>query len=427
MEEDRLPLIDVTPSKYIYNALAADVDFQEAIGDLLDNAIDSGIAHDLPEPLEIDLRLNEERIELTDHAGGITLDELPLILMPGGAKYRGAEDIKGVWGVGAKRALFTLGRRFSIRTRAYGHPGLVLDVDESWFEEDSSEDKWSIEYREDATIEEGTTTVTIEDLKVKINSFVISEVRRALISTHSDEIDSGRVVMRINEQPLMVTPRIPFAKSKYAPPTRYVTDIPVPRKDRQVHVEITLGVMTKPGGDYAYGVDLIGNRRVILKHNLDWRTGFVKKRLGRAHPTINRFRAVVRLTGHSKDIPWDSAKSDVNPEHPLYSRITDLIYQISRQYVTFLRKHYDVTSKLFRTRAKETDIAELRFTWGEEFETVVKDYREKKNTVGISYEVDKDDFEEVVKYFGLARSPRKRVGLFTFEHVLEEVVRVGTD
>lgn len=417
-----MPKIDIMPSKRIYDALIQDISKEQAICDLIDNSIDNWKILEKTGLLEVNISISESKIEIKDNAGGIDLKTLPLLLMPGGTNRSGGKGIKGIWGVGAKRSLFFLGKKITILTHKKNDNGLKLEVDEGWFTKDEGLDKWEIEYDIDNSRPEEVTKIIIENLKVILNPFSIGEIRKFITRTYRDEIKEGNLQVTFNGEIIEIITKIPWSKSEYAPPSRYITDVPVPHSDRKVHVEITLGVMTQPGEEYSYGIDFIGNGRIILQNNLDWRMGFKRERLGLAHPTINRFKAVVRVSGDSRDIPWNSAKSDINPNHPIYVHIADLVFQVSRQYVSFLRKNYDVTSKLFRVRADETDIKDIPFEYSREFHKVVKEYREPKKEVTItSFKVPEEDYNELVEYFGLQGRSRKAVGLFVFNKVLKEV------
>ncbi len=415
-----MPTLDVTPSKHIYNALVQDIDANQAISDLIDNAIDNAKVQK-NETLEISLTVTENKIEVKDNSGGLDLSTIPLLLMPGGTNRGGGVGIKGIWGVGSKRAMFSLGKKISIKTRKSGQIGLILELDESWFQEDESTNKWKIDYEEDSSLEEEITTITLTDLKIILNDHSISTLRKYIAKTYKDEIKSESLTILFNGEKVKFTLEEPWSKSEYTPPSRYITDIPVMKTDRKLHFEMTLGIMTRPGEDYSYGIDFIGNKRVILRNNLDGRMGFKKERLGFPHPTINRFKAIVRVSGDSRDIPWNSAKSNINENHPVYSSITDLVFQISRQYVSFLRKNYEVTSKLFKEKAKETDIKVMNFEHDKEFTKVVKDYEEPIEKVWIRFRVPAEEFGELVKYFGLEGKVRKDIGLFIFNRVWKEV------
>ena len=121
-----------------------------------------------------------------------------------------------------------------------------------------------------------------------------------------NNIAQGKLILILNDEVLTIGPDIHWARSEFAPPAKYETDIPVRNSDRVLHFVMEVGVMTQPGSDYLYGIDLIGNERTILTNDLTWRTGFDKSGLGFPHPTINRFKGVIKLEGDSRDIPWNS-------------------------------------------------------------------------------------------------------------------------
>lgn len=422
-----MPKFNVTPSKHIYDALIQDIDVNQAISDLIDNAIDNWKIEGQEGKLLIYMEMNHNVIKIKDVSGGIDENTLPYILMPGGRREISREGIKGIWGVGSKRALFSLGKKIAISTRKQGGKGLVLKVDENWFRTDEGDDKWTIEYEEDTSLEEGITIIEITELKVPLYPQYISSLRKHIARTYHDEIKDGTVEISFNGEVITIYPEIPWAKSEYAPPARYVTDISVSGNGRVLNFEMTAGVMLKPGEAYSYGIDFIGNKRVILQNNLDARMGFDADNLGFPHPTINRFKAIVRVNGDSRDIPWNSAKSDINTNHPMYVPIVDLVVQVSRQYTSFLRKNYEVTSKLFGNLAEQSDIEDVSFEYGKEFRRVVKDFEEKEKLIPIRFAVPQDEYTELVQGFGLEKGTGKQVGLFIFDKVLKELRGIVED
>jgi len=422
-----MPELNVTPSKHIYDALIQDIDVNQAISDLIDNAIDNWKIEGQEGKLLIYIEMNHNVIKIKDVSGGLDENTLPFILMPGGRREVSREGIKGIWGVGSKRALFSLGKKITISTRKQGGKGLVLKVDENWFRADEGDDKWTIGYEEDNSLEEGITIIEITELKVPLYPQYISSLRKHIARTYHDDIKDGTVEISFNGEAITIYPEIPWAKSEYAPPARYVTDIPVSGNGRVLNFEMTTGVMLKPGEAYSYGIDFIGNKRVILQNNLDARMGFDADNLGFPHPTINRFKAIVRVNGDSRDIPWNSAKSDINTNHPMYVPIVDLVVQVSRQYTSFLRKNYEVTSKLFRNLAEQSDIEDVSFEYGKEFRRVVKDFEEEEKLITIRFAVPQEEYTELVQGFGLGKSTRTQVGLFIFDKALKELRGIVED
>ena len=422
-----MPKLNITPSKHIYDALIQDIDVNQAISDLIDNAIDNWKIEGHEGKLPIYIEMSHDVIKIKDGSGGMDENNLPFMLMPGGRREVSREGIKGIWGVGSKRALFSLGKKITISTRKQGESGLVLKVDENWFKTDAGDDKWTIGYKRNNSLEEGVTIIEITELKIPLYPQYVSSIQKHIARTYHDEIKDGTVEISFNGVVTTIYPEIPWAKSEYAPPARYMTDIPVSGNGRVLNFNMTAGVMIKPGEAYSYGIDFIGNKRVILQNNLDARMGFDADRLGFPHPTINRFKAIARVNGDSRDIPWNSAKSDLNTNHPMYVPIVDLVVQVSRQYTSFLRKNYEVTSKLFKDLAEQGDIEDVSFEYDKEFRRVVKEFEEKEELAWINFAVPQAAYTELVRGFGLEKITRKQVGLFIFDKVLKELRGIVED
>lgn len=417
-----MPILNATPSKHIYNALAQDVTNELAISDLIDNAIDNWKYTGSTNDLIIHIKISENEIIIKDNAGGVSLDALKLLLMPGGTN-RSLNNplIKGIWGVGSKRALFSLGKKFTISTKVSGENGLVMDVPEEWFLDDTSDSKWEIDYQIDNSIEEGTTCFKITNLKDTLNDVSIEKIKKTIKSVYSKELTENNIKIFFNNSLVGEKPNIPFAYSAYAPVCRYSTTISVQNTDRSINFEMLVGIMTKHGSNYEYGIDFYGNNRIILQYNLDYKMGFIEGKLGRAHQTINRFRAEVKINGLSKDIPWNSSKGDINTNHHMYITIRDLIYQIARPYTQFLRKNYEVTAEIFNTSIEKEQIQDINFDYPGPIPNKVRSYTRPKKMENISFQVSKEQFDEVVNHYGLQNKYKKQIGLFLFNKILEEV------
>ena len=105
----------------------------------------------------------------------------------------------------------------------------------------------------------------------------------------------------------------------------------------------------------------------------------------------------------------------------MYSIITDFVVQVSRQYVSFLRKNYSVTSQLFRKEAEIGDIEEVTIKSVSDFKKVVKEYTKPKNLEKISFAIPKEDFNHLVDFFALKGKTKTAIGQFIFYRVLQEV------
>lgn len=416
-----MPILNVIPSKHIFNALSRDISIKLAISDLIDNSIDNWMVNKLKRQLKIVIEVSEKSIRIEDNAGGMDKESLSLLFLLGGTNRTGKTGVKGIYGVGAQRAFFTLGKDIVIKTKRQGKDGLKVILDDTWFTPDKIKETWSIEYAIDNSIKSGSTSIEITSLKKEMDVQSVRDLKREISLKHINELKSGKIEILFNDEAISETEFWQWAINEYAPPSKYVTELEVPKTKRILNLEITAGIMTQSWGEDEYGITFIANGRVIFQNNLSSDVGFKKGHLGGRHPTINRFKAIVTVSGDNRDIPWNSPKNDLDVNHKMYKTIFGLTEQASYQYTSFLRKHYRVTSKLFNVQAVPDDIIIINLSNGMGFKRVTKDYEEPISTFRIGFEVNEDDYIELIKYYGLPEFPRKDVGLFLFNRAINEV------
>jgi LytS/YehU family sensor histidine kinase len=103
--------IDATPQKRLFLSIIADYDIKTAVCELVDNAIDHWIDGGRTTGLKVGIRVNLDRqtIVISDNAGGVSRDDLQLLVAPGATRERIQEGLIGNFGVGGKRAGIALG------------------------------------------------------------------------------------------------------------------------------------------------------------------------------------------------------------------------------------------------------------------------------------------------------------------------------
>ena len=75
-------------------------------------------------------------ISVKDNAGGVKLDDLNVLIAPGGNRNDPLAELIGVFGVGAKRAAIALAENIEIRTRHENGKTHELDITKQWVESD---------------------------------------------------------------------------------------------------------------------------------------------------------------------------------------------------------------------------------------------------------------------------------------------------
>ena len=111
--------IDGTPEKRMFWSIISDYDLKTGLCELVDNALDVWLRGGQQKRPTIEITLDAERqlISVKDDVGGVRLDDLYLLLSPGGSKNDPKSEVIGIFGVGSKRAGIALGEHVDIRTR----------------------------------------------------------------------------------------------------------------------------------------------------------------------------------------------------------------------------------------------------------------------------------------------------------------------
>lgn len=184
-------LIDASPTKDLFiTMLVKDIDLIDAIVDLVDNCIDGARqirsnAEDDYDGLWVRLEVSENHFTIDDNCGGISVDVARKYAFkfgrPEGAKL--TPRSVGRFGIGMKRALFKLGREFTIKSVA-GDSYFTVSVDVDEWKQD--EEDWSFRFTEWKQGEESSqdqlgTNITVTRLYEGVaNEFKLSNFENRL-------------------------------------------------------------------------------------------------------------------------------------------------------------------------------------------------------------------------------------------------------
>ena len=125
--------IEATPSKRLFLSIIADYDLNKGICELIDNAIDVWIRSSRSESLSVEVHLDlaQQRISVSDNAGGLDRSELSFLVGPGQSGSNNIDHTIGIFGVGTKRAVVALAQDVKIRTRLGGKETYQIEFDDA--------------------------------------------------------------------------------------------------------------------------------------------------------------------------------------------------------------------------------------------------------------------------------------------------------
>ena len=330
--------VDGTPDKRMYWSIISDYNLKTALCELVDNALDRWTLRKHRKSVTIAIQLDADRqlISIKDNAGGLRQDELRLLVAPGGSKNNPNDEVIGIFGVGGKRAGIALGEHVEIKTRYQREPSYQLDVTKDWLESDD----WTIGGHEIPDIEPGTTQVDVSRLRRKFFEEDIKEMHTHLGETYSWFLREGCKIT-VNG-----TPITPIEFDVWAFPPEFQ-----PHQanfkfalgtDGEISAEITAGLIRDRIPEQEnYGVYIYCNHRLIVKELKTRDVGyFVSTEAGVPHPDASLCRAIVRLQGPAKLMPWSSNKSSIN-SHPAFQKIRPALIRLVSHFTKLSRRLKD--------------------------------------------------------------------------------------
>jgi len=339
--------IDAVPSKRLFLSIIADYDLNRSICELIDNALDIWVKNrkNMPINVQVDLEKNQQTILISDNAGGVKKDDMRVIVGPGQTSNLPTDEVIGIFGVGTKRAVVALAQDIKITTRHGKDKTYLVEFDDSWLQVED----WELPVYEVDEIPEGTTTIELQKLRMRITDEAIAQLKEHLQSTYACFLKDRNVAIRIGSDQLQ--PRS-FDNWAYPPgyePRKYVGDL-LTEDGKKVEVEVIAGLSmeSSPAGG-EYGVYFYCNDRLIVRGLKSYDVGFTRGLAGLPHPSISLARVIVSLRGQVQLMPWNSSKSGINPNHQVFIALRNWLVQVVKDYSSLSRRlEGDWPEKVFK-------------------------------------------------------------------------------
>lgn len=332
--------LDGTPDKRLFWSIISDYDVQTALCELIDNAIDQWMGTNPRAPLVVELALDPDRqlISVKDNAGGIGKSDLRMLIAPGSSRNSPAAATIGIFGVGSKRAVVALAENVVIKTHRKGDKTYQIDVTSDWLESPV----WDIPAYEIPNIPEGVTSIDLSALRKTFSATDIDHLKQHLGETYGWFLDQRDCKILVNDESIKSLGFESWAYPSGFEPQRAVFDVNL-RGSGTIKVDMTAGLIRDrdPEADN-YGVYFYCNHRLVVKELKVREVGyFVSSEAGVPHPDASLCRAVIRLDGEAKLMPWNSSKTGINYSHPLFHAIRPALIQLVTQFSSLSRRLKD--------------------------------------------------------------------------------------
>lgn len=366
--------LNVLPRKdlFIY-MVVKDIDINKAVLDLVDNSVDGAKRKRQDgnfEGLIIDITFTQEEFRIEDNCGGIPADRLEYTFQFG----RDEEDLHdtataaivaqerklgliGRYGLGMKRAIFKLGRKFRVDS-SDGKTRFVVDVNVNEWRKKNKKEDWTfpVQILSELMLTPGTeeprdgTTITITALLDEVKAqFKREKFIKDLIK------DIGQRQEKAMEKGLEIT--INNKKVDYRPGSLLKSENVLPayepmtlkgRRGNEIKVEIYAGLAQQIGradqenstsdtGWYIYG-----NGRLIIRADKTSLTGWGEQgsiRIPQHHFQFARFRGYVFFTSDdASDIPWDTTKTGIDQDASIFQAVRQRMLVHMRHVIDLLNK-----------------------------------------------------------------------------------------
>lgn len=333
-------LLNGTPDKRMYWSIISDYDLKTGICELIDNAIDLWMSVKPRPSLKIELILDVERqlIQINDNAGGVREEDLRLLIAPGASRNSPEAQTIGIFGVGSKRAAVALAESILIKTRSLNSPSYQIDITKEWLETPD----WDIPHFQIPDIVEGTTTIHLSSLRKSFTQDDVDQLKECLGEIYEWFLQIDDCVIEVNEE--KINPKS-FEIWAYPPdfePRRVSLSVNL-KNQGKVSVEIIAGLIIDrdPIGDN-YGAYFYCNHRLVVKELKTREVGYyVTSEAGVPHPDASLCRAIIKIDGSAKLMPWNSSKSGINFSHPVFQALRPKLLELLKYYSSLSRRFKD--------------------------------------------------------------------------------------
>lgn len=423
--------------------LIKDITLRDAIGDLVDNAVDA-IKTRAEDPnnlkgFEIDIKLGKTYFSIDDNGYGMEAEVARNTAFNFGKseKHNLIDNSIGQFGIGMKRAFFKLGNFIQVKSTS---PTSKFEIDinvKEWLKDKKT---WEYNFKEGTLEENIKNPPSKTGFKIKINELstdselsfndksFVEQLIKEIQYEHMLNINKG-LIIRINEIKLNTTP-IDLVFDTDIKPTYWE------KKQENQIVKILAGISTKDDQDGGWYI-FCNDRLIISKNKTDetvW-TGSKGDGVPFWHSQYHRFRGYVFFEAKDSSLlPWNTTKTGMDLDSPYYKEVRRMMINMTRQVM-------DLLDKLKSEKEKDNPEEEQKLNKAIEeslehpisvVEALTKTHSlsnqfiypsklfnplKKSKMTRISYQVSTEKYNKVKDDIGV--SAPKDVGLTTFEYYFE--------
>jgi hypothetical protein len=356
--------VDAQPEKrFFVDMLTRDIELAPAIIDLVDNSID-GAKRLRPDEdddqrfdgLSVQMRLEPELFEILDTCGGFSRSHAASYAFKFG-RHRDQPDTPGEvgqFGVGMKRAIFKLGRQFTVASTTDDDSWKVEVEVDTWLD-DAAVTDWTFPLADGGEVAPDTPGTLVRCTKLLPAARTrlgqdgfVSRVLREIAMRHALALQQG---LAIEVNGMQLQPRPPFLlASDSLQPISY-GEVIENGEGQALQMRIAAGFATADDTDEETDTDdpdlftgsnpagwyVFCNGRALLFADRSRLTGWGDE-VPRFHPQFRRFRGYVYLSGDSAAMPWNTAKTHVDEDSEVWEQTRKHIVDVLRKSIAVMNR-----------------------------------------------------------------------------------------
>jgi len=419
--------VDASPTKgfFIY-MLTRDIDVRPAIVELIDNSIDGAKKirkNKEYKGLFIKINMSQDRFIIEDNCGGIDIETAQKYAFQFGRSSDRESDssgyFTGIFGIGMKRALFKLGKKFEVISKtSTEYFDLKVDVDD-WI----NKPEWKFEFDKVETgmnNDETGTKIVVE----KLNADIVSKFESELfINSLIDYIQKYRTVEAENGLDIEVNNiAVDYGKEKLLK-SKDIQPYEKQIIDDSGKITIIAGITNK-GEPNKAGWYIYCNGRLVVYADKTELTGWgIENRA--FHYSLAEFRGYVYFESQNLlELPWNTTKTGIDTSNRLYVIARQSMSEAMKQVIKVIdeakRKHdvsnldeLDFVKKAGKTELNHSTIANI----SENKDFNITEVEPEIPMVRISFSKPLNEVERVKENMG--ERTNKAVGEKLFEYYCE--------
>jgi hypothetical protein len=343
--------VNASPTKrFFISVLVKDINFLDAIVELVDNSVDSARAGGGTSNIVgkiIDINYDKKQFSIKDNAAGISIKQAKNYVFRFGRDENSplTPGSVGEFGVGMKRALFKIGRYFEVEswTKAE-HLCVVVDVGKWESEPETKPTDWTfpmvIAGKNSAQADPGThiTAKKLPEYSVQQLSSATfgTQLMLTLKHAHTQSLNEG-LTITVNGQNVAAEVETLLLSDEIRP-IKYSETIQVSKKKVKVRMIVGVGeAKLAKAGWYVFC-----NGRQIEQAEKTEKTGWNTaleddQKTPKVHWQFRRFRGYLFFESGAQDaLPWNTTKTGLDVEALAFRRVKSEMLSAMRQVIDFL-------------------------------------------------------------------------------------------